>query len=236
MYGQYVLENRPVSEIYIVIIMTAGVQRPSKQPSKRQSRGIRALAQALTDLQYKRLGYIGPLALSKVGENSLEVRLKGLSTAKYRDYVFSKIYQQVLYRLNPNKFIKLFQRVYIDWFDLKEGWNDYQSDGRIVQRVVFIVCKVTGYIFGYFTICPKKDENLPIVKDVVNWLQLRYDIKVHGEMDCIKTKRWLNGKGIDFERCVSDIYEQNGIVKTVEKTIIAKVRAMRLLKRFPHMF
>ncbi len=75
-----------------------------------------------------------------------------------------------------------------------------------------MVCKVIGYTLGYFTIYPKKDENLPIVKDVVNWFQFRYDIKVcivcsDSEMDCIKTKRWLNRKGIDFERCALDIYE-----------------------------
>ncbi len=53
-------------------------------------------------------------------------------------------------------------------------------------------------------------------------------------MDCIKTKRWLNGKGIDFERCALDTYKQNSIAEAVEKTIIAKAKAMRLLKRLPH--
>ena len=75
-----------------------------------------------------------------------------------------------------------------------------------------MVYEVIGYVFGYFTIYSKEDENLPIVKDVMNWLQLQYNIKVRivhsdGEMDCIKTKRWLNGKGIDFERCILNIYE-----------------------------
>ena len=106
--------------------------------------------------------------MSKVGENFLKVRLKGLSTTKYRDYAFSKICQQVLHRPNPNKFIRPFQKVYIDWFDLEEGWDDYQGDRRIIRRVVLMVCEAIGYAFGYFIICPKEDENLPIVKDVVN--------------------------------------------------------------------
>ncbi len=55
-------------------------------------------------------------------------------------------------------------------------------------------------------------------------------------MDYIKTKRWLNCKGIDFERCALDIYEQNGIAETVKKTIIIKVRVIRFLRRFFHMF
>ncbi len=61
-------------------------------------------------------------------------------------------------------------------------------------------------------------------------------VRSDGEMDCIKTKRWLNNKDIDFERCVPDIYEQNGIAETVEKTIIAKVKVMKFLKRFFHIF
>ncbi len=103
-----------------------------------------------------------------------------------------------------------------------------------------MVYEAIGYTFGYFTICPKEDENLPIVKDVVNWLQFRYNIKVRvvcldGEMDYIKTKRWLNCKDIDFERYVPDIYEQNGIVEIVGKTIMAKVRAIRFLRRLFYM-
>ncbi len=106
--------------------------------------------------------------MSKVGENSLKVRLKGPSIAKYRDYVLSKICQQISYRLDPNKFIKPFQKVYIDWFDLKKGWDDYQGDKRIIQKIVLIVYKTISYIFGYFTIYPKKDENFPIVKNIMN--------------------------------------------------------------------
>jgi len=100
-----------------------------------------------------------------------------------------------------------------------------------------MICKTIDYAFGYFTIYPKKDENLPIVKDVVNWFQFRYNIKVRivcsdNEMDCIKIKRWLNSKDIDFERCALDIYEQNGIAETVGKTIMAKVKIIRFLRRF----
>ncbi len=75
----------------------------------------------------------------------------------------------------------------------------------------------------------------------MNWLQLRYDIKVRivysdGEMDRIKTKRWLNRKNIDFERYTPDIYKQNGIAEAVEKTIIAKARVIRFLRRFFYTF
>ncbi len=120
-YRQYILKYRTVLETYIATVITAGIQRPSKRLSGRQSKDIKASAQALMNLQYKRLDYIGSLTLFKVGKTFLRVRLKGLSTAKYRDCILSKIYQQVSYCPDLNKFIRLFQRVYIDWFDLKKG-------------------------------------------------------------------------------------------------------------------
>ena len=107
-YKQYVLEYRPVSKIYTATIITAGIRRPLKRLFRRQSKGVRASVWVSMDLWYKRLGHIGPLALFKVGENSLGVRLRGPSITKYRDYTLSKICQQVSYRLDPNKFIKPF--------------------------------------------------------------------------------------------------------------------------------
>ncbi len=50
-------------------------------------------------------------------------------------------------------------------------------------------------------------------------------------MDRIKTKRWLNDKNIDFEKYTPDIYKQNGIAKTVKKTIIVKAKIIKFLKR-----
>ncbi len=75
-----------------------------------------------------------------------------------------------------------------------------------------MIYEAIGYTFGYFTICSKEDENLPIVKDMMNWFQLQYNIKVRivcsdGEIDYIKTKSQLNGKDIDFERYALDIYK-----------------------------
>ena len=61
-------------------------------------------------------------------------------------------------------------------------------------------------------------------------------VRSDGEIDYIKTKRWLNRKDIDFERYAPDTYKQNGIVETVGKTFIAKVKVIKFLKRLFHMF
>ena len=54
--------------------------------------------------------------------------------------------------------------------------------------------EATGMTLAYFTTCSKEDENLPIVKDAINWLSLRYSLKVSvirtdNEMNRIRTKK-----------------------------------------------
>jgi hypothetical protein len=71
---------------------------------------------------------------------------------------------------------------------------------------------------AYFTICAKENENLPIIRDTVNWLYLRYNIAVKiilsdGEMNRNKTKAWLTSRGIKFEKCAPDTHEQNGLAE-----------------------
>jgi hypothetical protein len=63
--------------------------------------------------------------------------------------------------------------------------------------------------FTYLTTCSREDENLPIIRGVVNWLQLRYNIVVSivrsdSKMNCNKTKEWFNRRGMSFERCAPD--------------------------------
>jgi hypothetical protein len=58
----------------------------------------------------------------------------------------------------------------------------------------------------YFTTSAREDEDLPIIKDAINWLQLRYDLKASvvrsdDEMARNRTKAWLIDRGISFERC-----------------------------------
>jgi hypothetical protein len=44
----------------------------------------------------------------------------------------AKITRQVSHRPNPNKATKPFYRIHLDWFDLEEGWDGYQYDGKLV--------------------------------------------------------------------------------------------------------
>jgi hypothetical protein len=185
------------------------------------------------------MGHIGPTALTKLGQNTIGVRLRGPSTAKCSNCAMAKITRQISRRPNPNKATRPFYRIHLDWFDLEEGWDGYQHDGRLVRRCLLITCEATGLTIAYFTTCAKENENLPIIRDAVNWLHLRYNIAVKiirsdGEMNRNKTKAWLSSRGIEFEKCAPDTHEQNGLAERMGRIIVEKARAMRLSARLPH--
>jgi hypothetical protein len=75
-------------------------------------------------------------------------------------------------------------------------------------------------VLAYFTTCPRENENLPIIKEAINWLQLRYKLAVFvvrsdNEMNRNKTKAWFNRRGIAFERCAPDTHDQNGTAERI---------------------
>ena len=127
--------------------------------------------------------------------------------AKCSNCAMAKITRQISCRPNPNKATQPFYRIHVDWFDLEEGWDGYQHDGQLVKQCLLITCEAIGMTLTYFTTCAKENENLPINRDAVNWLHLRYNIAVKiirsdGEMNRNKTKAWLTSRGIKFEKCV----------------------------------
>jgi hypothetical protein len=99
--------------------------------------------------------------------------------------------------------------------------------------------EATGMTQAYFTTCAKKNENLLIMRDAINWLHLWYNIAVkkiwsNGEMNRNWTKAWLTSRGIEFEKCAPDTHEQNGLAERMGRVIIEKAGAMRLSGKLPH--
>ena len=90
------------------------------------------------------MGHIDLTALTKLGQNTIGVRLRGPSTAKYSNCAMAKITRQISRRPNPNKVTRPFYRIYLDWFDLEEGWDRYQYDGQLVRRCLLLTCEATG--------------------------------------------------------------------------------------------
>jgi hypothetical protein len=75
-----------------------------------------------------------------------------------------------------------------------------------------MTCEATGMTLPYFTNCVRENENLPIIKEVINWLHLWYNLKVRiirsdGEMNRNRTKEWLKSRGIELEKCAPDTHK-----------------------------
>lgn len=194
---------------------------------------------ASPDIWHQRMGHIGPLGLYKLGKECLGVRLRGKKMSQCTHCAVSKITQQISRRPPANQALRPFYRVFVDWFDLDEGWDGYQGDGAIVRRVMAVVCEATGMAITYFTETAKEDENLPLMKDFVTWLALRHNLEVKvirsdNEMNRIKTKAWCNDVGITFEACAPDTHAQNGGAERFGRLIMEKARAMRLSANLPH--
>ena len=99
-HHQYVLEyNESQAETQGHSILTTTTPRRYKKQVKKQ----RQPAWASSDLWHKRLGHIGSMALAKLGQNTLGVRLRGPSTAKCTDCAMAKITQQISRHPNLNE-------------------------------------------------------------------------------------------------------------------------------------
>ncbi len=88
---------------------------------------------AISDTWHRRMSYIGPLGLNMLGKKCLGVRLRGKKTSQCTHCAVSKISHQVSYRPPSNQTKRPFHRPYIDWLDLEDGWDSYQSDGVVVR-------------------------------------------------------------------------------------------------------
>jgi GAG-pre-integrase domain len=138
-HGQYVIEynenGRPQSSHAILNTLSSNEQ---KKRFTRQTRGTRQPAWASSALWHKRMGHIGPAALSQLGKQTLGVKIRGPSTSQCQDCALAKITRQISRRPDPNKSTRPFHQVHIDWSDLDEGWDGYQGDGRIVRRFHYL--------------------------------------------------------------------------------------------------
>ena len=151
----------------------------------------------------------------------------------------SKISQQILQITPTNKLTQSFYQVFIDWFDLKEGWNSYQADKAVVCWVMVVICEATGIAITYFTQSAKEDENLSLLQDFVTWLAFWYNLEVKvissdNEMNCIKIKEWCNNVGISLQSFAPDTHAQNGGTERFGRLIMEKTRAIRLSANLPH--
>ncbi len=199
----------------------------------------RSHSAATSDTWHHKIGQIGPLGLQMLGKECLGVRLRGKKMFQCVHFAVSKISQQVSSRPPSNQSTRNFQIIYIDWLDLEDGWNSYQSDRAVVGRAMVAVCKATGMAVIYFTHSAYESQNLPLTQNLVKSLAKHYnlDVKVirsDNEMNRIQKTEWCNQNGISFEPCASDTHHPNGGAERFGQLVMEKARATHLSANITH--
>lgn len=76
---------------------------------------------------------------------------------------------------------------FIDWFDFEKRWNGYQSNKAIIQRLIAIIYKTIEIVIIYFIKLTKEKGNLFLIKNLVIWLKLWYNLNIKVIWSDIKT-------------------------------------------------
>ncbi|KAI1840359.1 hypothetical protein JX266_013452 [Neoarthrinium moseri] len=187
---------------------------------------------------HERMGHPSLEAMQQLSKSALGFKLTGPTTCECDACGMAKITQQISRRVIANKQLTPFSRIHIDWEDLAEGWGEAEED-QLVKRVMFCVDEATGYVTAEAVVTSKEDENLPLVKDIVEWItnhenrKVRY-LRTDNEMNRTQTRQWCREKGIKLELSTPDNHSQNPIAERIGGVVMAKARAMRLSSRLPH--
>ena len=118
---------------------------------------------AFANVWHRRMNHLKPFGLHHLNKKCLGVRLKGLSMSQCDACAKVKMTNQVFRRPSINRFTRSFYKVNIDWKDLNEDWNNYQSDETIIKRIMKIVCQIINMVITYFILIRKKNENLSFI-------------------------------------------------------------------------
>ena len=107
---------------------------------------------------------------------------------------------------------------------------------------MFIINCFSDMIFFYFMSTHEKEkENFCILKDFVNWMSKKFDLKVKiiksdNELAQKRTLCWLQNQKIDFKSSVSNIQDQNDVTKCSENVIMKKMCAIWISESLSHDF
>jgi len=163
------------------------------------------------------------MSLHHLGINALGVKLQGPKTTECQHCSLAKIKRQVSRRFSERKIDKPYLDLHIDWTDLKEAHAGF-------VRVMLIHDTFSGRTCPYFmTTHGEEKETLRVLKDFIQWIRLRYNLKVNtirsdNELGRRRTLKWLRTQGITFEPSAPHTQAQNGTAERLGGVIIEKAR------------
>jgi transposase InsO family protein len=184
-------------------------------------------------LWHRRLGHPGPMAVRKLGENSLGVKLTGPSIVQCSHCSLAKIKRQEARRPPMRDRSTPGLEIHIDWTDLEEAYDGY-------VRIMFMTDAASGMVTPYFmTTYGTEKENLAALKDYIEYLEKRHGLHVKivhsdNELFTKRTRRWLENKKIDCEASAPRTQQQNGLAERSGGAVITQARTMRIGANLPH--
>ena len=184
-------------------------------------------------LWHKRMGHAGAMALHKLGENTLGVKLVGPRIVQCQHCSLAKIKRQESRRPPLRDRSTPGMEIHIDWTDIEES-----HDGFV--RVMFITDAASGHVTPYYmTTHGTEKENFAALKDYIEHME-SHGLKVKivrsdNELFTRRIRNWLsNKKKISCEPSAPRTQQQNGMAERSGGVIMTKARAMRIGANLPH--
>ena len=110
---------------------------------------------ASTNVWHCQMNHLKLLRLHHWNKKCLEVKLKNLCMSQCNVCAKVKMINQIFRRSLINRFIRFFYKVNIDWKNLNERWNNYQSNETIIKWIIEIICQITNMMITYFIFIQK---------------------------------------------------------------------------------
>ena len=188
---------------------------------------------------HRRMNHLKPLGLHHLDKKCLGVKLKNPSMSQCDICAKVKMINQVFCRSSINCFTRFFYKVNIDWKDLNENWNNYQSDETIIKWIIKIICQIINMMITYFIFIHKKNENLLFIQNLIIWTFFCYNFNIkiiHNDHEINHNYicQYLINVDIIFESSSADTQTQNDVAERFGRTVIIKTKIMWLFTNLFH--
>ena len=111
---------------------------------------------AFANVWHHWMNHLKPLGLHHLNKKCLGVKLKNFNMSQCDVCAKVKMINQIFHHSSINRFIRSFYKINIDWKNLNENWNNYQSDETIIKQIIKIICQITNITITYFIFIWKK--------------------------------------------------------------------------------
>ena len=111
---------------------------------------------SFANVWHRQMNHLKPLGFHHLDQKCLGVKLKNFSMSQRDVCAKVKMINQIFCHSSINRFIRFFYKVNIDWKNLNEGWNDYQSDETTIKQIMKIICQIINMTITYFILIQKK--------------------------------------------------------------------------------